>query len=126
MRSYNAKDRMVARNIGSENLAKLGKPIARALEKAGLTDEYLMNGIKEGTSAKKPLIINGKVAEYPDHSVRHKYYETALKLGARFPKEEININETSNKTLRVIIEENTELLEGEIVDDKENISTLLE
>lgn len=84
--AYDAKDRYTARNIGSENIAKLG--MRELMEEMGLTDVALVNMIAEG--ATKPMKIHGtgdNFVELPDYGVRHKYIDTAVKMKDRMPKD---------------------------------------
>lgn len=99
MQAYDTKDRNSASQIGWENLRKLD--YASFLEEAGITDNLLQQKILEGLGADKPigalvLIKNGVdgkpeqilkdnegMIQVADHSVRHKYLETALKLKRR-------------------------------------------
>lgn len=77
-RSYDCNTREVAKTIGWENLSKLD--FGELLEVRGVTDNQLAKKVDEGLKAKKLL---ADAVEYPDHGVRHKYLETALKLKKR-------------------------------------------
>lgn len=55
MQVYECKDRMSARNVGSENLAKLGITIADMMNSAGLTDKYLVERLKALMEMKKTV-----------------------------------------------------------------------
>lgn len=98
---YDCKDRSVAQTIGSENISKLA--FSDLMEDMGLTDVALLNVGAEGIQAKK--VISARVivkkdrptsqadgelpiasartddfVEVPDYAVRHRYWETLLKL----------------------------------------------
>lgn len=94
---YDCKDEVSAASIGYENLRKL--QIDELLEENGISDQALMQVLKEGLRAVKQIsarIILRKNAvefgttgklpgtddfiEVEDMAVRHRYLETALKL----------------------------------------------
>lgn len=55
--------------------------LAKLMDKAGLTDEYLIAKAKEGLEeANKIIGTQDNFVEVPDYAVRHKYLETALRL----------------------------------------------
>ena len=86
MRVYDCKDRESANALGNENLAKLSMP--ELMEDLGLTDVALMNIGAEGmTKANKIHGTNDNFVEIPDYGVRHKYWETMLKLKRRLGSE---------------------------------------
>lgn len=91
MRVYDCKDRESANALGNENLAKLSMP--ELMEDLGLTDVALMNIGAEGmTKANKIHGTNDNFVEIPDYGVRHKYWETMLKLKRRLgSKNQTNI-----------------------------------
>ena len=76
IRVYDTEDRNVAHVIGSENLQKL--TIDNLMEEMGLTDVALINVGAEGMTKPVKQSITGEV--YPDYGVRHRYWETMLKL----------------------------------------------
>lgn len=53
VRSYDVGSRKAASVIGTENLVKLSKPIAELCDELGLTDELIVNALKEDIVAKK-------------------------------------------------------------------------
>jgi L-serine deaminase len=85
VRVYDVADRDSARAIGSENLAKLA--FNDLMEEMGLTDVALVNVGAEGMVAKRSTITGEMV---PDYAVRHKYWETFLKLKKRLGPEVVN------------------------------------
>jgi len=50
------------------------------IEQEGITDKLLGNKLLQGLEAEKPIVVNQEVIDLPDHTNRHKYLETALKL----------------------------------------------
>lgn len=81
MQVYNCKNRKVAESIGSENLRKLAFP--ELMEDMGLTDVALINVGAEGLRATKLHGSGDSYAEVEDYAVRHRYWETLLKLKNR-------------------------------------------
>ena len=75
---YNAVTVQSQGVIARGNIKKLS--LGDAMEKHGLTDEYLTEQIKIGIQADKLVSTNTGTREYPDHQTRHKYTETALRL----------------------------------------------
>ena len=120
MRAYDAKNRNVARVIGTENLAKLSEPIARVLEQQGLTNDYIAKKIKEKMEAKKPIIANGKMWQTEDHTTQLKATELAAKLKGLL-KDSVEITGKNGNELVIKIKEDRELIdarEGEIIEDE--------
>lgn len=121
IRVYDAKDRKSARNIGSENLAKLGEPIARVLEQQGLTDEYIVKKIRDKMEAKRPIIANGKMWQAEDHQTQLKATELAAKLKGLL-KDNVEISGKDGNEIVIKIKEDRELInirEGDIVENEE-------
>jgi phage terminase small subunit len=87
---YDVSSRDVARNIGSQNVAKLS--IVGVMEKHGLTDDKLIDTLEEGLNADKEAKI-GTIEDYP---TRHRYLETALKLKGYDAGNNINVNIQNN------------------------------
>jgi len=82
MQVYDCKSRSVAEKVGSENLGKLG--FGDLMEKMGLTDVALLNIGAEGmTKANKIHGTGDSFVEVPDYGVRHRYWETILKLNGK-------------------------------------------
>ena len=76
MRVYDVKSRGSAEVIGTENLGKLR--LDELMNEMGLTDISLLNVGAEGMTKAVKQSITGEV--HPDYAVRHKYWETMLKL----------------------------------------------
>lgn len=78
-----------AAQIGSENLKKL--QYSDLMESMGLTDVALLNIGAEGMTKPVKQSITGEV--HPDYGVRHKYWDTMLKLKGRLKeKAEANVD----------------------------------
>lgn len=69
-----------ARNAKAERVAKAS--MADAFEQAGITDQFLIEHAKQGIKACKTVKMDGVeiTIEIPEWNVRHKYFETILKL----------------------------------------------
>lgn len=95
MRSYEAKDRLSARNIGSENLAKLGRSIAELLNEHGLTDDRIAEEITKGA-----IEASNKTGD-PDYYVRHRYLDTAAKLKDLYPSNKLEVSGKDGQPLQL-------------------------
>lgn len=84
MQSYDCKgNRETAAQLGYENIRKLD--FTSLMDAVGLTDENLLKGLYEGRNATKPIVDpkTNTLKSIADHSVRHKYMDTAFKLKGR-------------------------------------------
>lgn len=90
MQVYDCKDRESAGSIASENLQKLA--FNDLMDEMGLTDVALLNVGAEGMmNANKIHGTGDNFVEIPDYAVRHKYWETILKLKKRLgPDTQVN------------------------------------
>lgn len=89
MQVYDCKNREVAESIGSENLGKLA--FRDLMDEMGLTDITLLNVGAEGMTKPVKQSITGET--FPDYSVRHKYWETMLRLkGLTKETSEVNVD----------------------------------
>jgi hypothetical protein len=70
-----------------------------ALERAGIDDDRLTKVIDEGLKADRPWGKDGDI--YADHSVRHKFLETSLRIKGLVKGEE------ANNTYNTFIQNNT-------------------
>jgi len=77
MQAYDCKDRMSARNVANENLAKLGNIVRLMMEERGLTLPLLIDTVKGATEAKKLDDLSGE--KVPDHLTRLKAVQVAGK-----------------------------------------------
>jgi len=86
------------------------------LNEAGVTDERIAQVMSDGLGATKPLYKNNNktgqielVAETPDHTVRHKYLETAIKAKGHISEQGGNVNQFNtfiqNNTINPMSEE---------------------
>jgi hypothetical protein len=57
------------------------------LSRMGVTDDVLVGKIRDGMDAERPVVCDKEIFHEPDHAVRHKYVETALKLKGHLEKE---------------------------------------
>ena len=89
MEAYDTTDPVTAGSIAYENLKKLQSPVKALMEAKGLGLGRLMEVLDDGLKAdrvisaiktdKKATGATADFIEVPDHSVRHKYLETAGK-----------------------------------------------
>lgn len=91
LKVYDCKNEVTAANIGSENLRKLQIP--ELMEEMGLSDIALMNIGAEGMTKAVKQSMTGEV--HPDYAVRHKYWETMLKLKRKLGPETL-VNQQFN------------------------------
>ncbi len=89
MNNYDVSNYNTAAVIASENLKK--PKIVNAIEEA-LPDDLLAQVHREGLLATKGVYVkteegNEKVEEEPDHSVRHKFLDSAYKLKGSYAAE---------------------------------------
>lgn len=87
------------------NYPEIREYMQELMDKAGITDEQLVQKIKDGMDAKKPISAqilvkqDGSVVKKEDEGVievedwasQHKFVETALKLKDRFPKTKVEL-----------------------------------
>lgn len=104
MQSYDCEDRVTAASIGYENLRKL--QTNEIMESMGLTDKRLYSKLDELIEAKRTVsAISGRKAnagtvdfvDVPDYQTQVKAIDIALKLKAKYPKDnqtnvQVNIN----------------------------------
>lgn len=81
MRNYNLKDRIVAKSVASENLAK---PYIHDVILEALPDDLLAQKHLEGLEATHHVPV---VGEEPDYAVRHKYLDSAYKIKGTYAPE---------------------------------------
>lgn len=102
-RNYDVKNRNVANAIGAENLAKpsIEKVIIAFAER--IDDNLLEKVQREGLEANKIISANiiygdadektNDFIEVPDHAVRHKFFDSTLKIKGHYaPEKSINLN----------------------------------
>jgi|GEM_PF-4497207 len=76
--SYNAKSRKVASQIASTVLKR--PRFLALLERTGIDDGSLAQGLLEGLSAVKPVLTREGVQDFPDYQARLLYLKTILKI----------------------------------------------
>jgi phage terminase small subunit len=82
-----------ARFKSGQKLAKLAPTIQALMESQSLTDERLVNVLKAGLNAKKPVQTRHGIIDYPDYLTQHKFLETGLKLrGYLRDKVDVKVN----------------------------------
>jgi len=105
VRNYNVKSRDVAKVTGCLNLKKplVIREIERVMEEKNITDELMMDKLKEGLEAKVVSAYKGgsKQTDIPDMNIRHKYLDTSLKVKNLYPAQQI---ETKNINIDVQLE----------------------
>lgn len=69
-----------------KSLDKVGN-IRATLEVMGVSDDLLVNKLREGMEAERPVVCDKEIHREPDYATRHKYTETALKLKGHLERE---------------------------------------
>ena len=103
---------------------KIRTELQLALEKAGLTDDTLAEGLKEGQEATYVRKDGGTA--YPDYHARHKYYDTQIKIEGGYAPEKHEITQKKlilNITIDTIkglkdARGDTEVVDGELLEDE--------
>ena len=62
----------------------------------GLTEDLLMEKLREGLGAMKAVVVNGSIQEVEDHTARRHYLKMALDLLNAFPDKAIKVTTNSN------------------------------
>lgn len=91
LKTYDTTNYSSASVIANENLEKLRTPIQIAMKNAGITKEKLMETLEKGLRSDKVLSHEGKLVKVEDMPTRHRYFDTALKLGDYYPSEKHEI-----------------------------------
>lgn len=109
-KAYGIKNEGYARVKGHKQLTK--NNIVKAIQTLAdrISDDKLHEVLEEGLDASQKLVKDGQIiAEIPDHNVRHKFLDTAIKLkGLYAPEKNINLNievDTNDPHARSIAEE---------------------
>ena len=106
-RVYDVNSRDTARNIGTQNVAKLSFP--ELMDEMGITDEKLNEVLIEGLEANRTISAiagheaNGGTVDFvdvPDFQTRHRYLETGLKLKDKFPSTKVEQSGGVDLTLK--------------------------
>lgn len=61
-----------------------------ALRKAGVTEDSIAQGVKEGMAATRVFTANFKLCEAPDYHARHSFVKTGAELLDAFPAKKID------------------------------------
>jgi hypothetical protein len=77
----------------SRKIRELAPTIIALMDKAGLSDEFMVKKLKSGFEADRPVVVDKAINDYPDHPTRHKYLETGLKLRNHL-KDKIDVDVT--------------------------------
>ena len=107
--------------IKNEGKKLIDKPVIQStlaiiMENSGISDEFMIGKLKEGMNATRKIVVKGgkdkpdKIIESDDHSIRHKFLETGLKLKGHLDKKvDVNVTVSHEDQLR-------ELQQGDIID----------
>lgn len=102
---FNVKSRHNAKILGWNYLQKpkVKKEVERLMEKHEVTDEFLMQRLREGLDAKVVSNYKGETeqTDIKDLNVRHKYWQEAAKLREMYPAQKV---ETKNVNIDVQLE----------------------
>jgi len=66
--------------------------IQEMMEKKGLTKDKLLDKLDEGLDATKAIVTGEDIQAVKDYSIRHRYLDTALKLGAHYPADKLELS----------------------------------
>lgn len=94
LKSYEVKSRNSARVTGSVTLGlpQVQREIERIMEQRNITDETMVDKLKEGLDATVVSNYKGKAeeTEIPDHNTRFKWWEAGAKLKNLFPPTQVD------------------------------------
>jgi phage terminase small subunit len=103
MRAYPCKTRQSAGVVGFDALRKpaVAQEVERLLDKKEITDDFMLQRLKEGMDAKVVSSYQGEAtqSEIPDHNAAFKWWEAGAKMKGFFPPEE-----TINKNLNIDVQ----------------------
>ena len=109
---------------------KIRTELQLALEKAGLTDDTLAEGLKDGQKATYVRKDGGTA--YPDYHARHKYYDTQIKIEGGYAPEKHEIQQKKLVVIlspelrkglidaKAITEAEAEIIEAEVIKEEES------
>lgn len=104
-KSYNVKNRDSAKAMGWNALQqpRVQMEIERLMEDHKITDDFMMQRLREGLNAKVVANYKGEATKtnVPDHAVRHKYWQDAAKIKEYYPADKL---ETRNLNIDVQLE----------------------
>lgn len=95
-----------SKNAKNTIMEKAGvkEALSRLMDRQGLSDSKLLEGVALGMICTKLVEIDGEVVEVADHANRRHYLRMALDLKALFPSKEVKVEHT-NKTLEDMLKE---------------------
>lgn len=103
--TYNVSNRNMAKVIGFQNLRRPNvlEEIDRLMEVHEITDDFMMQRLKEGLDATVVANYKGKAVKtkLPDQVIRHKFWQDAAKIKEMYPADKL---ETRNLNLDVQLE----------------------
>lgn len=115
-RVYNCKDRLVARNIAHQNLAKLGISMQELMDKMGLDTQQDLDDLKRLRIAQKPIVINNEVITTDDYSTQVKALELTLKLKGHLQSgTNINVDQSKKTINNFVVFRNPQSVAEEII-----------
>ena len=98
LKVYDTEDYNTAAQIGSQNLKKL--QFTDLMEEMGLSDATLLNvGVEGMTKANKIHGTGDNFVEIPDYAIRHRYWETLLKLKGKLSDKNITAAQVNVKPI---------------------------
>jgi hypothetical protein len=102
----------------THKLRELAPKIVQIMDRAGLTDNHLINKLKLGLSSTKPVLTKDGITDYEDFSTQHKYLETGLKLrGHLKDKVDVNVNlDLADRLYKARMNARLAPVEAEVVD----------
>ena len=107
LKAYNCRDRLSARNMASETLARHGITIKDILEYKGLTQAKMAKVVKDATKAKKYILSHTEPdREVPDHQIRLKAVELMGKWTG-LEKQDISIDNRQIHNTLTFVEDDT-------------------
>lgn len=102
-KNYNVKTRQMAAVIAHETLKrpKVIQEIERLMDSKNITDDFMMQKLKEGLESPVVTAFKGEVIEsdVADQNIRHKFFQDAAKMKG-WLRDDININ-TANIDVEV-------------------------
>lgn len=112
LKVYDTTSKDVAKRIGWENATKLNLSVI--MDAKGLTDDRLMEDTKNGLeTVKKEKSHTEEDVWMPDHAVRHKFLETALRLKGHGTNSDTNINIDARTQIKVDVNTMLEKVYGD-------------
>lgn len=104
---------------------KIQNEIQLALEKAGLTNDSLADGIKDGQQATYVKKDKGKA--YPDYHARHKYYDMQVKIEGGYAPEKHEIKQeklilnVTLDTIKGLKDARGDIVDGEVLEEEDAV-----